>query len=83
MNHYLLTARTITHAQRMARALEHTGVSAKIRRIGSGVTKNGCGYTLQVPERQYQTAADALRTAGLRPVKAFHVVNGERREVDL
>ena len=81
MDHYLLTARSITHAQQMARVLEHTGVSVKIRRVGSGMTKSGCGYTLQISERHYQTAADLLRAAGQRPVKVFHVVNGVRNEV--
>lgn len=81
MDHYLLTARSITHAQQMARALEHTGVSVKIRRIGNGVTKSGCGYTLQIPERQFNTAADALHTSGQRPVKIFHIVDGNRSEV--
>ena len=83
MDHYLFTARSITHAQQMARALENAGVPVKIRRIGNGVTKSGCGYTLQIAERRRETAAEALHAAGLRPVKAFHVVNGERREVAL
>ena len=83
MDHYLLTARSITHAQQMARVLEHTGVSVKIRRVGSGMTKSGCGYTLQIPERRFEAAAEALRAAGQRPVKAFHVVNNVKNEVML
>ena len=83
MDHYLFTARSITHAQQMARALEHSGVSVKIRRVGGIMTKSGCGYTLQIPERHYQTAADLLRAVGQRPVKVFHVVNGDNREVAL
>jgi len=81
MDHYLLTARSITHAQQMARALEGAGLPAKLRRAGSSVAGKGCGYTIQIAERHYRRAADALREAGLRPVKTFHVVNGVPREV--
>ena len=81
MDHYLFTARSITHAQQMARVLERSGVYISIRRVGKGLTKNGCGYTLQVAARQYQRAVEALRAAGLHPVKVFHVVNGQRQEV--
>ena len=81
MDHYLFTARSITHAQQMAKTLERAGVGARLRRVGGGFTKNGCGYTLQVAERKYRAAANALREAGLRPVKVFHVVNGVAHEV--
>lgn len=82
MDHYLFTARSITGAQQMARALEHVGVPVKLRRVGNSVTKSGCGYTLQVPERKYRAAADALREAGLRPVRVYHVVGGVTKEVE-
>ena len=83
MDHYLFTARSITHAQQMAQALERAGVFVKIRRIGNGVTGRGCGYTLQIPQRQYRRAADALLDAGRRPVKVFFVSDGVRKEVTL
>ncbi|MBE7008176.1 MAG: DUF3343 domain-containing protein [Ruminococcaceae bacterium] len=81
MDYYLFTARSITHAQQMAQVLERSGVYIKIRRVSPGMTKNGCGYTLQVASRQYRRAAEVLREAGIRPVKVFHVVNGQRQEV--
>lgn len=83
MEHYLFTARSVTHAQQMAQALERSGIYIKMRRVGAGVTKNGCGYTLQVPARQYQRAVDALRGAGLQPIRVFHVSNGQRQEVTM
>ena len=75
--------RGITHAQRMAQVLEHAGVYVRIRRVGAIVTKNGCGYTLQVPERHFRRAADALRETEIRPVRVFYVSGGEKREVAL
>lgn len=81
MEHYLFTARSITHAQRMAQVLERAGIPVRIRRIGAELTKSGCGYTLQVPERRYARALEALRAAELRPVKVFSVSGGVMREV--
>ncbi len=81
MEYYLFTARSITHAQQMEQALGRAGVSAKIRRAGGDMTRNGCGYTLQIPARQYRRASDALREAGLRPVRVFRVANGTKNEV--
>ncbi len=81
MDHYLFTARSVTHAQRMAQELARYGVGVRLRRIGNTVTKNGCGYTLQVSERQFARAAEALVKAGLRPVRVVHVTGGTQREV--
>ncbi len=83
MDHYLLTARSVTHAQQMAQALGQSGIYGRVRRIGAGVSKSGCGYTLEVPQRQFSRAAGVLREAGVLPVKAFFVSNGERHEVSL
>lgn len=81
MDHYLFTARSITHAQQMAKTLERGGIPIKMRRVGTAVTKSGCGYTLEIPGRKYAQALDLLREAGQRPIKVLHVSNGEQREV--
>lgn len=81
MDHYLFTARSITHAQQMARVLERGGVFAKIRRVGRGVTKSGCGYTLDVPGRKYAQAIALLREAGQLPVRVIHISDGQQKEV--
>ncbi len=81
MNHYLFTARSITHAQKMAQALSRAGIGATMRRVSSGVTGTGCGYTLQVGETKLHRAYDALRENGVLPVKVFRVSGGEMREV--
>lgn len=81
MNHYLLNARSITHAQQLSQLLERSGVSVRIRRIANGLSTGGCGYTLQIPDRQYPRAVRALRNAAVQPVRVFHVVNGTAQEV--
>ena len=82
MDYYLFTARSITHAQRMAQELERSGIYVKIRRVGRELTNSGCGYTLQVPERRYTQAVDTLRVAGVRPIRVFSVSGGVMREVE-
>ena len=81
MDYYLFTARSVTHAQRMAQALERSGIYVKIRRVGKELTKSGCGYTLQVPERRYAQALETLRAANVRPIKIFSVLGGVMYEV--
>lgn len=81
MDHYLFTARSVTHAQRMAQTLERSGIYVRMRRVGRELTKSGCGYALQVPERRYAQAVETLRAAGVRPVGIFSVSGGVMREV--
>lgn len=81
MDYYLFTARSVTHAQRMAQVLERSGIYVKMRRVGRELTRSGCGYTLQVPERRYEQAVDTLRVANVRPVGVFSVSGGAIREV--
>ena len=38
MDYYLFAARSVTHAQRMARLLSDAGISAKIHRAGAEIT---------------------------------------------
>ncbi len=81
MEYYLLTARSITHAQQMMRVLERAGIGTKVRRASAALTKRGCGYTLQVSQRHYVRAMEALGAAHQSPIKVFYVKNGTRQEV--
>lgn len=81
MNHYLFLARSITHAQEMARVLEQSGIRVKTRRAGAGMTERGCGYSLEIPEGSFSQAREALKESGKLPVKIFFVTNNGRQEV--
>ncbi len=81
MEYYLLTARSITHAQQMMRVLERVGIGTKVRRASPALTKRGCGYTLEVSKRNYARAMDALYRMHQSPIKVFSVRNGVRQEV--
>ena len=48
MEEYLITARSVTQAQRMAQLLECRGVRAVVGRAPMGLTGKGCGYVLRL-----------------------------------
>ena len=66
MGEYLITARSVTHAQRMAQALAQNGFRAVIGRAPVGLTGSGCGYVLRVQEKRAVEAAALLHVWDLR-----------------
>ena len=69
MDHYLLVARSITHAQQMMKVLDRAGIRTRVLRASAEVTGRGCGYTLEVSERTYAAAVRRLQDAQVGPVK--------------
>lgn len=57
MEEYLITARSVTHAQRMAQALERRGLHTVVARAPMGLTGKGCGYVLRLRGREKAAAA--------------------------
>ena len=53
MSFYLFLARSITHAQEMAKVLEQSGIYTKVRRAGSDMTERGCGYSLEISQTRF------------------------------
>ena len=82
MDYYLFAARSVTHAQRMARLLSDACISAKIRRAGAAITERGCGYTLEIPRRPAR-AMQACRAGGVLPVKVLFASDDGMQEVAL
>lgn len=84
MEEYLITARSVTHAQRMAQALERRGVCAVVARAPMGLTGKGCGYVLRLRGRERTAAAlRLLREAGFAPTQVFCREDDGFREVEL
>ena len=48
MNEILFIARSVTHAQRMVRALEQCGIRSVLFRAPAGLTGGGCSYAVKV-----------------------------------
>ena len=82
MEEYLITARSVTQAQRMAQLLERRGVRAVVGRVPMGLTGKGCGYVLR---RQTRTVAALrlLREAGFAPAQVFVRQDDGYSEVEL
>lgn len=72
MEEYLITARSVTHAQRMAQLLERRGLRVTVARTPMGLTGKGCGYVLRLRGQTHTEAAlRLLREAGFAPAQVF------------
>lgn len=82
MPYYLFLCRSITHAQRMSRTLERSGITARFFRPPMGMTDRGCSYAVRVAENNVSAAWERLRAEGLLPMRAFYIGgDGAFREV--
>jgi hypothetical protein len=69
--YYLLTCRSLTYAQRAAKALEHAGVTAIVTKVPQLITSDGCGYCVKVSAKHVSNALIALKDAELYPIKIY------------
>lgn len=83
MEEYLLTARSVTHAQRMAQALAQNGIRAAMGRAPVGLTGSGCGYVLRLPASRAPEAAVLLRSLGIGPLRIFQRQGSAYNEVEI
>ena len=81
METYLLIARSVTHAQRMARILESCGIRAGMMRAPAGLSANGCGYAVRIRSEHLASAHACLAKAELRPQGVFASDGTDYREV--
>ncbi|MEA4813518.1 MAG: DUF3343 domain-containing protein [Oscillospiraceae bacterium] len=81
MKYYLITCRSVTHAQRVVAALDHGGVHGNITRVPKVLADAGCGYAVRISARDEHTAAKLLHSTTLKPVRVFADENGAYREV--
>ncbi|MCL2367519.1 MAG: DUF3343 domain-containing protein [Oscillospiraceae bacterium] len=84
MVHYLITCRSLTYAQKAARTLERTGITASIIRAPKGISREGCAYCVKVSERRGREALAILRQTNTPFNRIFlQHASGEMREVAL
>ncbi len=83
MEEYLLTARSVTHAQRMAQALAQNGIRAAMGRAPVGLTGSGCGYVLRLPVSRAPEAVVLLRSLGIGPLRVFQRQGSAYNEVEI
>lgn len=84
MVHYLLICRSLTYAQRSAKALEHAGITAIVTRVPQGLSMSGCGYGVKLSAKYISDALIALRNDELYPLKIYvQYADGNFNEVSL
>ena len=83
MEEYLLTARSVTHAQRMMQVLAQNGYHAAMGRSPVGLTGSGCGYVLRLPVSRAPEAAVLLRSLGIGPLRVFQRQGSAYNEVEI
>ena len=84
MVYYLILCKSLTYAQRTARAIERGGIRAAIIRTPRCISREGCSYCVKIAERHIQDALDRLRQYHI-PYKHIYALleHGELREVPL
>lgn len=82
MEHYLIIARSVTHAQRMEQALARAGIRAQVFRAPLELTGGrGCAYAVQIGQPYLQRARRAIYGAGLSPISIYLTGNNGYQEV--
>jgi rhodanese-related sulfurtransferase len=69
--YYLFICRSVTYAQRAAKALERAGITAIVTRAPQKISVDGCAYCVRVTGRNISQALVVIREAGLYPVRVF------------
>lgn len=83
MQHYLLICKSLTYAQRSQHLLERSGISATVGKAPKSAYPEGCGYGINVSEKNFEPALKALADAGLSPKRILIVSqDGSASEVD-
>lgn len=81
---YLIMCRSLTYAQKAARALERKGIAAGVTKAPKLAAGNGCGYCVSVSYIRGALAAEILRNEALLQGKIFEQSDdGQLREVSL
>ena len=70
MTIYLITFRSLTHAQRSARLLERSGLTATVIKAPQGLSSSGCAYAVTLRSRP-QEALALLRKNNMRVGRLF------------
>lgn len=81
MTQYLIMCRSLTYAQRSARLLERSGITATVVKAPQGLSTGGCGYAVQLHKR-FDEAVLILKRNNLLTGKLFgRGAEGDYREV--
>ena len=84
MSYYLITFRSVTHAQRGEKLLQKEGIRCSLQRTPRWMEEKGCGYSLRLWTNGPGQAVAALRMAGVPLRKVYlQMQDGEMEELRL
>ena len=79
---FILLCRSMSAAQRAARALQNAGIFASVTKAPQNANPGGCTYGVKIGERNLQSAQRILRENRIEVGKVFsYAPNGEISEV--
>lgn len=70
-NHWLVTFRSVTFAQKGERLLRNRGMDCVLRRTPKELSDRGCGYCLRIRGKDILTAVELLRENQLYHGKTY------------
>ena len=81
--HYIIMCRSMTYAQRAAKALQNAGVFASVTKAPQRANPGGCTYGVKIGERNLARARAVLKQAGVPTGKVFALdPDGRVREAE-
>ncbi len=83
MDYYLLIARSVTQAQRMAAVLEGKGIRSTILRAPAALNHKGCSYALRFGGTEPEKVRKILQAAGIQPLPIYEKTGQGYEEVVL
>ena len=82
MDSYYLTCRSLTYAQRLSRVLNSAGIRNSLVRTPSGMSNEGCGYSVRIRRDFLNDSLSVLRYSNMMPKRIFYVCDdGSYQEV--
>jgi len=76
MSKYLIMCKSLTYAQRTARALDRGGVSSVVSRAPQKVSTGGCAYCVKISQNKLTDAMRVLKNAGL-PIGKVYLLSSD------
>ena len=68
---YLIVNRSLTQAQKTARALERAGITAIISRLPKQLSADGCNYCVKISEKRLSDALIVMERTGISKGKIY------------
>ena len=75
MYDYIIVCRSLTYAQKGAKALNKVGFRANIIRTPSEIAREGCGYSIILRHGNIDSAVSMLNAVGIQPKRAYEYTN--------